>query len=411
MAKPQARNIFTDLQGSSKAVIDAVHGITDIVERMHRNIAGLAPVRGQSLPGPTRGITGFVYRRVRGVTSLVGSGLDSAFSQLAKLPVKSLESSGREAMRAAVNGIFGDYLAETGNPLAIPMSLRSHGKEILLDRASLQQVLDARESAANGRVLVMVHGLCMNDLQWRRNQHDHGETLAAATNATVLYLHYNSGRHIFDNGREFAQLLDTLVANWPVRLERLDIVGHSMGGLVARSAIQFARTAQGRKQVWLARLRAVVFLGTPHQGSPLERAGSGVDSLLGFSPYTAPFASLGRARSAGIQDLRHGRIDESVSRAAPVVSTNGAKKSAPRAPTGVKWYAIAASKQKPPRLGGRGEFPSAKLAGDGLVPVASALGVSVAAGHRATFYEVNHFDLLSSQAVCDKIEAWLQAVR
>jgi pimeloyl-ACP methyl ester carboxylesterase len=399
-AAPRRENIFTDLQGTSKVVIDAVTGITNIVERMHRNIAGLAPVTGESLPGRTRGITGFVYRRVRGVTTLVGSGLESAFAQLAKLPVAKLESAGREAVRAAVNGIFGDHLAATANPLAIQMAFRQNGVELSIDAASLQQLFGAGARAAATRLIVLVHGLCMNDLQWRREGHDHGEALGQDTEAAVVYLHYNSGRHIFENGREFAQLLDTLVANWPVNLDRIDIIGHSMGGLVARSAIDAAARA---RLVWLKKLRSVVFVGTPHQGSPLERAGSGVDMLLGISPYTAPFASLGRARSAGIQDLRHGRIAEAGVKSASTAESGGPGNRLARAPAGVKWYAIAASKQRAPA-----KTPLARPAGDGLVPVASALGIAVPPGRRATFYGLNHFDLLSSQAVCDKIKAWMQ---
>ena len=120
-----------------------------------------------------------------------------------------------------------------------------------------------------------------------------------------VYLHYNSGRHVSENGREFAALLEQLVAGWPVPVDELVIVGHSMGGLVARSACHHAE-AQG--QAWLASLTKLVCLGTPHHGAPLERGGRWVDVLLGLSPYVAPFARLGKARSAGITDLRFGNL-------------------------------------------------------------------------------------------------------
>jgi pimeloyl-ACP methyl ester carboxylesterase len=353
----------------------------------------VAPIAGASLPGPTRGITGFVYRRVRGVTALVGQGLDAAFSQLAKRMSGGAAAvgsrAGSEAARAAANGLFGDYLAETNNPLAIQMSLRVGGKTVFIGRDQLREVLSAvgRDGTSSSKLLIMVHGLCMNDLQWHRDGHDHGESLASAKGVTVLYLHYNTGRHIADNGRDFAYLLETLINEWPVPIKNITIIGHSMGGLVARSACEVARRT---KQAWLQRLQALVFLGTPHLGAPLERAGCGIDLLLGVSPYTAPFSRIGLTRSAGIQDLRHGRFTYSPP-----------KDGQTALPAGVACFAVAASRQKPPTGAGHGRR------GDGLVPTKSALALPLPKSHQVVFYEMNHFDLLSSRAVCDKIKSWL----
>ncbi len=399
---PRPHQTITDLQGGSRLVIAGVQGITNIVESMHRNISGLAPIAGASRAGPTRGITGFVYRRVRGVTALVGEGLDAAFAQLAKRVPNGAASGGLkgaredatgdaiEAARSAANGLFGDYLAATNNPLAIQMSLRLGGKSISVEREAIKELLSINAAVAS-KLFIMVHGLCMNDRQWRsggqNHGHDHGQILAEEKGATVLYLHYNTGRHIAENGREFANSLESLIQEWPVPLKSVTIVGHSMGGLVTRSACEVARLS---KQSWLKHLKALVFLGTPHLGAPLERAGRGVDLLLGVSPYTAPFAQIGLTRSAGIQDLRHGRFTEP-----------SAKDGQPALPAGVACFVIAASSQKPPTGAGIGRR------GDGLVPIASALALPVPNSHQAIFYELNHFDLLSSRAVCDKISAWL----
>ena len=122
---------------------------------------------------------------------------------------------------------------------------------------------------------------------------------------TPVYLHYNSGLHVSTNGRALAQQLERLVAQWPRPLERLVLLGHSMGGLLARSALYYGTQAGHR---WPARLDDLVFLGTPHHGAPLERAGHWVDLVLGATPYAAPFARLGQVRSAGITDLRHGNL-------------------------------------------------------------------------------------------------------
>src|SRR5690606_21950304 len=107
------------------------------------------------------------------------------------------------------------------------------------------------------------------------------------------------------NGRELAQRLERLVKYWPGPLQSITIVGHSMGGLLARSAVHEGRRASHR---WPALVKHLVFLGTPHHGAPLERAGHGADLLLASSPYSAPLARLGRLRSAGITDLRHGHL-------------------------------------------------------------------------------------------------------
>ena len=392
-AKHRPQQTLTDLQGGSRLVIAGVQGITNIVESMHRNISGLAPMTGESLAGPTQGITGFVYRRVRGVTALVGHGLDAAFSQLAKRVRDGAASAERrgaiEAARAAANGLFGDYLAETNNPLAIQMSFRVDGRPIPFERDGLRAMLLAQtEHATDGsKLFIMVHGLCMNDLQWRRDGHDHGEALAETKGATVLYLHYNTGRRVAENGRDFANLLERLIHAWPVPLNNITIIGHSMGGLVARRACE---VALAKKHTWLRRLKVIVFLGTPHRGAPLERAGHGLDLLLGVSPYTAPFARIGLTRSAGIQDLRHGRTNE--------FSTRDSDLALPRS---VKCYVVAASSQKPPTGDGVGRR------GDGFVPLASALALPLPQAQQTVFYETNHFDLLSSRAVCDKIGTWL----
>ena len=182
---------------------------------------------------------------------------------------------------------------------------------------------------------------------------------------TPLYLHYNSGRHVSQNGRELAPLLQRLVAHWPVPVEELVIVGHSMGGLVARSACHHAAT---EGQAWLRRLTKLVFLGTPHHGAPLERGGRRIDLLLGLSPYVAPFARLGKARSAGITDLRFGNLQD----ADWVGRDRHAQHSDDRQPTPLPpdadTFVLAATLAERP-----GRVHSAVI-GDGLVPLASALG-------------------------------------
>jgi pimeloyl-ACP methyl ester carboxylesterase len=145
----------------------------------------------------------------------------------------------------------------------------------------------------------------MQPMQWRQGGVDIGATLAAETGATLLHLHYNSGLHVAANGLAVADRLQALQAAWPVELREVVVVAHSMGGLLMRSALH---QAAQRGDAWPAKVSRIFFLGTPHHGAPLERGGHWLTRLLGASPYTAAFARLGRVRSAGITDLRHGSL-------------------------------------------------------------------------------------------------------
>lgn len=390
--------LAADLVGTSRLIVAGVSGVTNVVEGMHRNISGLAPMVGASRPGPTRGITGLVYRNIRRVTALTGSGLDVTLQQLAPMLPEQPPSLRREAALSALNGVLGDHLAATDNPLAIPMQLRSDGVALTLDRASLSTTF----AQPSRRLLVLVHGLCMNDRQWRRHHHDHGESLALELGFTPLYLRYNSGRPVTDNGRELATLLETLVDQWPVDINELVILGHSMGGLVSRSACHWA---QETGQCWPTRLNKLIFLGTPHFGAPLERLGSGLDFLLGISPYSAPISLIGKARSAGIRDLRDGNTGDGNTGD----GTTAASDRQAGFPAHTRGYAIAASTRPAP--------PATAVLdpGDGLVPLKSALGqhpdaarsLPIPANQRAMFRGLNHFDLLDDQRVYRCLRRWL----
>ena len=407
MPKPQAappapsRN-GSDLRGINRLTTDAIVGVADLVEAVHANVLDLPGVLGKSRPRQTRGIPGFVYRSVRGVARLVGGGVDAALAGFTPLLAKIGAPPQREAVLAALNGVLGDHLAATGNPLAIESRLRVDGQALQLKRRPLAEALPN----AGGKLLVMVHGLCMNDLQWRHDGHDHGAALAREFGFTRVDLHYNTGVRIADNGRDFAQALESLTAAWPVPVETIVIVGHSMGGLVARSACHAAAQSG---QNWLAQLHKLVFLGTPHHGAPLERAGSWVDMLIGLSPYSAPFARLGKLRSAGIQDLRHGNV-----RAGDGQDRDGDGRADGRTPLplpdGVSCYAVATT------IGAAREDPAREeTRTDGLVAVASALGqhpdrafdLGIPASRRWVGHGINHLQLLSDPAVYKQLQRWL----
>ncbi len=387
------RTHAADLHGVARLAFEATAGLVDVVERMHHTIQRRPWPLGKPKTGSTRGITGFVYRTVRGSVRLIGRGIDASLAPVVELMPEGAAGPRRDALLAAINGVYGDYLARTGNPLAIPMSVRFRGQP--LDLADPGGSLRAAGGPApTGRLLVLVHGLCMNDLQWRRDGHDHGEALAEALGCTPLYLRYNSGLRVADNGAEFAETLEQLVAAWPCPVEQVTILGHSMGGLVARSACHHG---EARRHAWLERLRKLVFLGTPHHGSPLERGGHGLDYLMSLSPYSAPLTRLGRSRSAGIRDLRHGTVIRGKHRPVPL-------------PAHVACYAAGAM------LGEHRGVVAERLVGDGLVPLDSALGLHKDPAHGLGLPKsrqwigspMGHLELLSRPEVYRQLEVWLR---
>jgi pimeloyl-ACP methyl ester carboxylesterase len=398
MAKNTRRHV-DDLRGASRLAVEATRGVTDLVEAMHVTIAGGPDILGRPLAAPVRMVTGLVYGSIRGVTRLVGGSIDLALERLAPLLGESIPGPEREAVLAVLNGVLGDYLLASENPLAIKMSFRRGGQSLDVERASLA----SRLPEAGRKLLVLAHGSCMNDLQWNHFGHDHGAALARDLGYTPVYLHYNTGLHVSTNGRELASLLEQLVAEWPSAVDELVIVAHSMGGLVARSACHYGGAAG---HAWRSRLSSLVCLGTPHHGAPLERGGSWVDVLLGISRYSAPLARLGKIRSAGVTDLRFGSVlDENWQG-----RDRFAKGKDPRLrldlPAGVECYAVA---------GSLAPAVSDKLPGDGMVPVDSALGrhelgemtLGFPESHQAIVFGTGHLDLLSSLPVYERVRAWL----
>ena len=396
----------SDLFGFSRLAIDATAGLADLVEAMHHAIAGAPGMPDRPAQGPTGGTAGLVYETVRAVTRLVGGETDAILAPLIAMQGERHSAPEREAVLAALNGVMGDYLAATDNPLAISMRLRRDGQPLTLERQALAAAIPQRSS----KLIVLVHGLCMNDLQWTRNGHNHGAALAGELGCTTVHLHYNSGLHVSANGRTFADLIEALVEQWPAPCPELALVAHSVGGLVSRSAYHYGTMAGQR---WPQHLRRLVFLGTPHHGSALERGGHWMSILLGLSPYSAPLARLVKIRSAGITDLRYGNLLDEDWQGIDRFEHSGDRRHPVPLPKGVRCYTIAATTVK------KVDNLSHEFLGDGLVPLNSALGrhqdpglsLSFAKSRQWVGYDMNHWDLLSHAAVCQQMRRWLVSER
>ncbi|MEA3335680.1 MAG: alpha/beta hydrolase [Chloroflexota bacterium] len=397
----------SDIRGIAQLATQATTGVTHIVEGVHRSVWDTMGIPGGKEPGKTRGITGLVYRNVHDVTLLVGKSVDTLLARLQPLFESDEDARPgtpqREAVLAALNGVMGDHLFANNSPFATPMTLRYRG------RALNWQAL-APMPEATGKVLLLIHGLCMNDLQWhaQHNGHvvDHGEALDAALGYTPVYLRYNSGLHTSQNGHELSNQLEQLVTHWPTPIEELSVVAHSMGGLLIRSAFHYAQQEALR---WPGHLKNIVFLGTPHHGAPLERAGNWVDLILGSTPYTAPFGRLGHLRSAGITDLRYGHLlDEDWFGHDRFHRKPDGRQIVPL-PEGVACFTVAAT------TAARRSALANHLVGDGLVPLHSALGQHDDARRNLLFskasqwiaYRMNHVELLSRPEVTRQMLQWL----
>jgi len=354
------------LLGLRDLVHDAIDRITTLVEETHEDVAR-KPVELLSLAEPLAGVVsgadgvrrrvaGLVFDQVRGTNRVVraigdqaialtldaarglGALQDEHFATGRAPPDRPAHDVDPNALGAwvdraegALNGVIGDFLVASGNPLATTMSVRRGGRSLPLEREALARVLPD----ATSKLCIFIHGLANCDFVWlppvagaEGASSDgggadgagsdgagsdgivgplrFGEILSRELGYTSLYLRYNTGLHISENGGALAELLGDLVAAYPVDVTQIALVGHSMGGLVAQSASHYAEKLAAP---WLPRLTHVLSIGSPHFGAPLARAGHLASAIAARfdTAATQVSAKVLRARSAGIQDLSTGR--------------------------------------------------------------------------------------------------------
>ncbi len=387
-----------DAVGGVAAQIKDVH--TGIAERVFASIGpGSEPVRAIHA-----GITTGVYAAVRtGVSALVRAGALSVGAATAPdAPRIDDTPRGRLAV-GALNGAFGDLLARRGSALTVKMALRRRGQDVAVTRAALAEACaDARP-----RLAIFLHGLCETDDAWKLRSDrfvPYADRLETELGYSALYVKYNSGLHISENGRELSELLAGLVEQWPVEVAELALIGHSMGGLVSRSACHY-----GAGSEWVGRVRHVFTLGCPHTGAPLERVTNAASSAFARLPETRAIARALNLRSAGIKDLRYGYvIDEDWFGHDPDEYLRNTGREIPFLTSANHYFVCATLSREPHR-------PVGRLIGDLLVLHSSAWAHGGAAGQRLRFPVDNyrhyggatHFDLLNHPAIYDQIRRWL----
>ena len=269
----------------------------------------------------------------------------------------------------------------------------------------------------SGRLAVFLHGLTETETSWcyRSGRHHgspgvtYGTLLEQDLGLTPVFLRYNTGLHISDNGRRLAGLLDALVEAWPVPVQDLVLIGHSMGGLVARSALHQAGSGTDEARPWTRLVRDTITLGTPHLGAPLERGAHALTHTLARLPETRPLATLLAARSVGIKDLRRGTlVEDDWSERDLDARTPGRHTHVPLH-DGARHFVVLGTLAADPTA------RTADLLGDLLVPPRSAAGdsgdddrLAFPPDHVHRLGGLNHFDLLNHPHVYIQIRRWLE---
>ncbi len=358
------------------------------IKLAHDTIAGVAY-------GSTRLIGGGLLRGAGKAAALAASSHPDAPPSIERWPAGRI-------VRGALSGAFGDSLAGQGNPLTVNMGLRVSGRDVAVERGALREAYpDAR-----GRVAVFLHGLCETEDAWwlyTGRCRTYGQRLRDELGYTPVYVRYNSGLHISDNGRRLSALLTQLSDNWPVPLHEIVLIGHSMGGLVARSAGYY-----GSELEWVSRVRSVVSLGVPHRGAPLEQGAHAFAWLLGRLPETQAWGEAINGRSVGIKDLGHGWLtDECWDGVDPVTFLRRAGEMIPFLP-GASHYFISASLMR------THDHPVGRHIGDLLVLHGSAWdspssrqALRFPVDNYRHYGGASHFDLLGHPAIGDQIVKWL----
>jgi hypothetical protein len=399
--RPEEITALGDLAG------EAASGLASQIREMHAGIARRAFRGVGATAAPVQLLHDQIADQAYGAARVLAGALVRGGARAASLftpeDAPSIEHSPRGRLAVgALNGAFGDMLHRRTSELALRMTLRCDGRDLDVDPAALSSALPD----PTPRIALFVHGLCETDDAWKLGADRHvpyGARLRAELGYTPLYLRYNTGRHVSENGRDLAALLERLHDAWPVEVAEIALIGHSMGGLVSRSACHYAVD-----HTWPSKVAHIFTLGTPHLGAPLEKAATAAAGALARLPETRGFASALNARSSGVKDLGHGYlIDEDWADQDPYALIQQAGSEIPFLSCANHYFVSAT-------LSREHDAPAGRIVGDLLVLHSSAWAHR-RRGERMRFpvehYHhvggANHFDLLNHPAIYAQIARWL----
>jgi triacylglycerol esterase/lipase EstA (alpha/beta hydrolase family) len=390
LAFGEAGRLVGGIAGTHRAIADRAFGATG---------AAGSPARALH-----DGISAAVYAGLRGGAELAGRGASLAVTRVRSGAPPPSASARGALITGAVTGLIGDVLEQEGSPLAQPISVRVRGRRVEPAAGSLASAFPA----ASPRLVVFLHGLMETEFAWdmgsRETGGSYGDRLIEEIGCSALTVRYNSGRHISENGRSLAELLEEVTAHWPVEVTDIALVGHSMGGLVARGACyQAAVDGFG----WVDCVRQVVSLGTPHFGAPLAQAVHLAAAALHALPESRAAGGFLRRRSAGIRDLRSGSlVDEDWSGHDPDALRARACRELPLLEDATHHF-VSATVTRDAR------HPVGRLVGDWLVLEPSACGrgrsrrLAFRAEHGLHVGGVHHLALLNHPDVYERLRDWL----
>jgi pimeloyl-ACP methyl ester carboxylesterase len=360
-----------------------VERIVEPVEGMHRTIAGHWVTRcgpaSRKAESSHGGISSLVYGLVRVGATVLGAGLDTAMTH---------QPQTAQSFQAFVNGLWGDRLDRLHDDLATPMRLcGGSGTPVPIGPG-----VAAAFPEASGRLVVLVHGLARTERCWSGTDHAPGlaRSLAAHPAFTPLSVRYNTGLPISVSGARLGALLEELAGHWPVQIDSIALVGHSMGGLVAATAAQASERAKHR---WFDNLTDVVTIGSPHRGTPLEKLTQAVAWSLDLTPSSRPLAGFLNGRSQGIKDLG---VDN------PGANDARAVDAWPDRASPVRYHLIGGVVTSDP------SHPVGAMLGDLVVrPPSSTSGTKQEPTHTVLIGGVHHAGLLNHPTVVDQVLGWL----
>jgi triacylglycerol esterase/lipase EstA (alpha/beta hydrolase family) len=328
-----------------------------------------------------------VYRTIPRAVGASGRGIGALLAKRSSRRAAVSETPAGSRAQAVFNAVWGDRLHESGNALSVSLGVRQGGRTV----APATKSLAGAFPNASDHVVVLVHGLGQTEAAWLRpglggvpGLHD---ALDASGRATPVLVRYNTGLSSLQNGAELATLIEGLAACWPVDSPKVSLVGFSMGGLVARSALA---SGVAVKSPWTRRLCRVVTIGTPHRGTPVARGAQLASWSLRIARTTRPLGAFLAAGSRGLADLRDG------GGVARIVSGVLAGSSAT---TAEQYLAGVVTR--------RSTHAAGAILGDLMVRVPSATGPASSSEDVRVIGRRRHFDLLADPDVIDHVVAWL----